>query len=1437
MKTKIFVKRSIFLLGLLTLLVYFGNPAYGMVSPDTTGQKGQFGITEEITGPSEKAQTPEHAPGEIIIKLKRQKDGISSTQACSEALTADESILSRLKREHKLKGKIEPVFEKLHEQFKAEIKNPKFLNVQRSRLSPKEQKEKAALIKKSGLLPIYIAKIDGNARKVRDSLNNDKDVEYAQLNYSRKAAMVPDDPYYHSSGSWGQHYGDLWGLKPDKLNCEAAWDISEGEGVIVAVIDTGVNYNHEDLADNIWINQGEIPDNGIDDDDNGYVDDARGWDFAYGDNDPADGFGHGTHCAGTIAAAGNDGIGVIGVAPRAVIMPVKGLSDAGSGTDAKLANCVVYAADNGAKVLSNSWGGWGSSPLLTEVFHYARDLGCVAIAAAGNSNADVTYFCPANIDSVIAVAASNQRDEKCSFSNYGALIDVAAPGGGYQGELPDMCNILSTMPDDCVLATGHPSLKVSNGYYRLAGTSMACPHVAGVAALVVRNNPLSPPDEIRSIIQASSDDIGEPGKDDYFGYGRVNAYRASTYVGSISLVISSPEHKDFIHGSEAHIIGSAHISSEENFREYRLYYAPKDDPENATEIYSSTIPVLDDLLGIWDVSQCDDGEYVISLVLYTTDDKEFTQSICITVDNVNQPPEFINLTDKAVPINKPFEFTVKVHDPDDPETPWGQLEFEVENLPPTAQFNPETHIVSWTPSTSDGESYEVTFKVRDQGGSDWVTQTINLSVIPVYIEEIPVCTEYYNQYDPVIYENLIVWQDHRGAPMGLYSDIYLYDISRDEEVQITTNPRAQSEPRIYGDKIIWMDNRQGKRHIYMCTYDSLTGEIGPEVQITDTPFYYDGSPRLHAVYEDKILWSSSHPDNDLYMLDLSSGQRIKINDNTKSDIAPAMYEDKIVWRNMNGGIYMRMYDSSTGELGPEERIIDRKCYYTFAIYGNIIAYTDEEDLFLYLYDLYRDTIIQVTANSAVSPDIYEDRIVWTDSRNRDYDWNYDIYMCTYDSSTGELGPEIQVTSAEDYQVRPSIFKDTIVWQDRRSGDMVNNDIYMARVFFTPKIVSVSPSTVGVGDTFTITGKNFGYDQWDSYVEFANGLSAPIESWSNTEIVCGVPQDAQSGLLKVVNAAGESNGIEITITSLPSNDEIRHNIEVAVRDHAFNFLDRMLHPERYDANFDLNYPLPDGWVTITDELCVRNVPILPDEHFAIVYGKLMAAVSERLGLTPGDDGFVSAFDPNGDGVIDQDDYDLIHIALTEGRSGGLGGLFMEEEARGNDALGQATEPADSHTDNVDTTLQESNILPSMQVSLDQPPTQEPDILPSAQVSIEEPSPRARRRTFGGVSICPVVSSPVVISRGPYIKSIEQTKNAFGRYNIRIEGKGFGSEGLSSEVLFYKEGQEQEDATEARIRSWRGDEIECEAELDAGEYSVEVITRSGKAVEDRFKIRIE
>ena len=295
-------------------------------------------------------------------------------------------------------------------------------------------------------------------------------VLYAEPDYRVRIAGIPDDPLF--SDQWDFHnVGQAGGIADSDIDGPEAWDISTGnESTVVAVIDTGVNWQHEDLADNMWVNPGEIAGDGIDNDQNGYVDDVHGYDFVNHDSNPMDDHNHGTHVAGTIGAIGNNGLGVAGVNWNVQIMALKFLDDAGSGTTSDAIEAVQYAVDNGAHISNNSWGGDPFSQALYDVIEEGRDQGHIFVAAAGNGNFigigqdnDQIPFYPASydLDNIVTVAATDRNDQRAFFSNFGATsVDLGAPG----------VTIRSTI--------------ANGGYGNSDGTSMAAPHVAGALSLV-----------------------------------------------------------------------------------------------------------------------------------------------------------------------------------------------------------------------------------------------------------------------------------------------------------------------------------------------------------------------------------------------------------------------------------------------------------------------------------------------------------------------------------------------------------------------------------------------------------------------------------------------------------------------------------------------------------------------------------------------------------------------------------------------------------------------------------------------------------------------------------------------------------------------------------------------------------------------------------------
>ncbi|MDZ7264469.1 MAG: S8 family serine peptidase [candidate division KSB1 bacterium] len=349
-------------------------------------------------------------------------------------------------------------------------------------------------------------------REMAVSLMQQKIFEYVEPRYlSYIQAIVPNDSLLSKQ------------FHLEQISIFSAWDRQQGSpATVIAIVDNGTDYQHPDLQANIWSNSAEANGTaGVDDDGNGYIDDIHGWDFGNNDGDPNYGTdaanitAHGTHTAGIAGAVTNNYIGIAGASWNCQIMPVKVATDDNANAIPFGYEGIVYAADNGAKIISNSWGRSGDfSQFEQDVIDYAVGKGCIVVAAGGNNDQEGSFY-PASYLRVIAVAAVNDRDEKASYASYGKYIDLAAPGGDRRVGRP---GILSTYP----ISRG--------GYGEMSGSSMAAPLVAGVLGLLVNHFPDDSPLQLARQIVLSSDAIDNlnPKYAGLLGHGRLNAFRSLT---------------------------------------------------------------------------------------------------------------------------------------------------------------------------------------------------------------------------------------------------------------------------------------------------------------------------------------------------------------------------------------------------------------------------------------------------------------------------------------------------------------------------------------------------------------------------------------------------------------------------------------------------------------------------------------------------------------------------------------------------------------------------------------------------------------------------------------------------------------------------------------------------------------------------------------------
>ena len=408
------------------------------------------------------------------------------------------------------------------------------------------------------------------------------------------AGQVPNDP----------GYGEQWNLR--LINMPEAWRIEQGNpGVTVAVVDSGIATRHPEFQSQLWQNRGEIPENGIDDDRNGYIDDINGWDFSDAptlpgsgdwrvrDNEPEDETGHGTHVSGIIAAKANNGLGIAGIAPACRLMPLRAGFKFGGGEylqNDDLAAAIVYAADNGARVINMSWGDTVNAFVIEAALAYAYARGCVLVGAAGNSGSQGSYY-PAGLKTVISVAGLGQEKQLYSDSNFGATVDIAAPGEEI------------------------PSTDIDGGYQNRSGTSMAAAHVSGIAGLIIAANPNYSNTAVQETLIATAEPLFI---NSLVGAGSLDAYAVLTTSTTVIAEIDAYQITSEVDGTgNIEIFGSAGGSG---FIEYWLEYGVGEVPDLWLPLGPvQTEPKFNVCLHKWDTSDLAENRYTLRLSVKTAD--------------------------------------------------------------------------------------------------------------------------------------------------------------------------------------------------------------------------------------------------------------------------------------------------------------------------------------------------------------------------------------------------------------------------------------------------------------------------------------------------------------------------------------------------------------------------------------------------------------------------------------------------------------------------------------------------------------------------------------------------------------------------------------------------------------------------------------------------
>jgi thermitase len=780
-------------------------------------------------------------------------------------------------------------------------------------------------------------------------------VEYAHPNYlmptSQAQTRVPDDPLYPEQ--WAHQRTDI----------EAAWHHQTGSSeVVIAIVDTGVDYDHEDLSAKIWKDaQGNPGRDFVDVDPTVFTDAGysvyAGEDYQTPDNEPTDFHSHGTHCAGIAAAATDNATGVAGVAWGSRIMPIRagftigaaGIPKGAVDTAATVAG-IDYAVTNGADVISMSFGGFAKNQALSNALQNAHSHGVVLVAAAGNMATGARSY-PAAEDHVISVAATAADDTRASYSNFGWWIDVAAPGGDKSADKDT--GIVSTVP-----RTGAPFLADESGYNYFNGTSMAAPYVAGVAALVLSEYPEATPEDVAARIMATAD----PPSGQHagmLGAGRVNVLGALT---------SSPA--PFLKVSEVEIVeltgnGNGIPESNETMGvRVGVSNVWAGAGAASVELVSADSHVV---LGQadWSLGAIAGGEsrenanQPFTLQLSSVQrDSNLSLGLKLTADGETRtvplsPPVGVRAMTAGIDI----EWNAVLSDKYVAFLRFDDFENEINIYAvdlSTGQEQRITHVPEYTYTQVVGPAD----LALDRDHLVWVDNRAGGADVYVYDfatgQEQVVASGPGAQRGPDVFGENVVWEQEvcpEGVPYGdrdlCESDIHLTNLQTGESRPICTAPGKQSSPMISGDKVAWTDERNGSEDIYL--YDLAAGTEQPLV-------VRERGQRVRDLSGDILLYTDC----------LMGGCQIVVGDDPHSiDHYDAYYID------LSTGVEMQVTDAPGWQT-------------SMSVSGRQIVWTDERngqsDIYLLNLDTQEETRLTQNQASQSHPDIQGNRIVWEDQR-------------------------------------------------------------------------------------------------------------------------------------------------------------------------------------------------------------------------------------------------------------------------------------------------------------------------------------------------------------------------------------------------------------------------------------------------------------------------